>query len=132
MDQDAKPVLVESFHGEGRGPELLNVSWSKTGRILKAIDFQNPDESTPKHLLFSGVQVLMFTPEEVINFQTLNPGWRKSSPAAILCLGKSAWLKSFAPEHLEKCLHFQVLFYDELLDIICESIEAKEGHYTAQ
>jgi hypothetical protein len=71
----------------------------------------------------------MFTPEEVINYKALNPAWPTLRPAGILCLGKSAWLNSFSPQHLDDCSHYQVVFYDELLDVICENIEVRKGEY---
>jgi len=73
----------------------------------------------------------MFTPEEVINYKTLHSAWAMYRGAGIICLGKSAWLNSFSPQHLEKCLHYQLMFYDDLLDVICEKIEAREGSYLA-
>ena len=68
----------------------------------------------------------MFTPEEVIgSTMHLHP----DGPAA-LDLGRSDWLRSFNPQHLDACRHFQLLFYDELLDIICERLEFADGVFT--
>jgi hypothetical protein len=129
MQKAVKPFLPEKFYCEGRGPESLSVSWANSGRVLRAVDFQNPDASEVQHLYFTGVQVFMFTPEEVINYETLDPAWSTFRPAGILCLGKSAWLKFFAQQHLQKCAHYQIMFYDELLDIICENLEVRGGSY---
>lgn len=129
MKSNGQAILTEKFYCEGRGPESLQYHWAYSGRILRAIDFINPDETKRRHLLFSGVQVFMVTGEEVINYTSVNPLWRTTRRAGILCLGKSAWLESFSPRHLEKCVHYQIMFYDELLDIICESIEVREGGY---
>ena len=63
----------------------------------------------------------MFTPEEVIG----DPG-----DGGAVDLGRSEWLSTFAPQHLASCRHFQLLFYDELLDIICESLEFADGVFT--
>ncbi len=71
----------------------------------------------------------MFTPEEVINYQTLSPIWQQNRKAGIVCLGKSSWLKSFNPYHLDSCAHYQLMFYDELVDVICEGLKIKEGGY---
>lgn len=122
------PILRGYFYHDGRGPELQKVHYVGKGAVLKAIDYFNPDyDGTPenlKHLLFLRPQVFMFTPEEVYNFgEGIN--WGEYNNAAIACLGKSKWLESFSPRYLEKCLHFQVMFYDEFLDVICEGIEAK-------
>jgi hypothetical protein len=126
-----EPVLTESFYGVGRGPELVKVHWAYFGNTLRAIDFLSPDNDQPKHLFFTGVQVFMFTPEEVINYSTLHFAWDTYRGAKIICLGKSPWLNSFSPQHLEKCLHYELMFYDDLLDVICEKIELREGQYLA-
>ncbi len=128
-----KPILKESFYHDGRGPELQKAHYSLNGKLIKAIDYFNPDdEYSPenlKHLLFVKTQVFMFTPEEVYNYETTNINWGQHNGAAMICLGKSEWLKSFAPQHLTTCSHYQVMFYDEFLDIICETVEAKLGSY---
>jgi hypothetical protein len=127
-----KPILRESFYHDGRGPELKRVHYIGEGVILKAIDYFNPDdEYTPqnlKHLLFLRPQVFMFTPEEVYDYGS-EVKWGEYGNAAIVCLGKSKWLQSFSPLHLENCLHYQVMFYDEFLDVICEGIEAKSNGF---
>ncbi|MFL7869866.1 MAG: hypothetical protein AB8I58_13625, partial [Anaerolineales bacterium] len=120
----------DEFYCEGRGPELHKVHWAFSGHTLRAIDFMNPDESESRHLFFTGVQVVMITPEEVINYETVDQRWIDFRPAGILDLGKSLWLESFSPQHLEKCFHYQIMFYDELFDVICEGIEVREGSYS--
>lgn len=126
-----QPILRESFYHEERGPELQKVHYFGSN-VLKAVDYFNPDdEFTPKnlkHLYFLKAQVFMFTPHEVYNYGT-EINWGDYNFAAILCLGKSKWLESFAPIHLEKCLHYQIMFYDGFLDIICECIEAKHNGF---
>jgi hypothetical protein len=132
MVQDkGEPVIIDNFYTDGRGPELIKVHWALSGATLKAIDFINPDKTELMHLFFTKVQVLMFTPEEVINYVMLNPAWKIYRSVGIICLGKSSWLNSFSPRHLEKCLHYQIMFYDELLDVICEKIEVRDGGYLA-
>lgn len=119
-------ILRESFFHAGRGPELIQVHYVGNGKVLKAIDYFNPDDEytdeNRKHLLFTKPQVFMFTPEEVYNYPS--NFWGGADKAAIVCFGKSAWLRSFSPQHLEKCQHYQVMFYDEFLDVICERIDA--------
>ena len=69
----------------------------------------------------------MFTPEEVINYSGWAAGFAQHPGAGALDLGRSPWLRSFSPLHLAKCHHFQLLFYDELYDIICEGLEFGDG-----
>ena len=50
-------------------------------------------------------------------------------PAALFDLGRSDWLRSFAPQHLARCRHYRLVFYDELFDVICEDVECRDGGY---
>lgn len=129
----ATPINVREFHHDGRGPELLRVHWSASGRVLAAIDYRNPDDSagSHRHVEFVAPQVIQITPEEVINYLTASDGYSKYRPAAMLDLGRSAWLDSFNPQHLQRCRHFQLMFYDELIDIVCENVKCIEGRYEA-
>jgi hypothetical protein len=124
-------VLGDRFYHDGRGPTLVRVHYSHTGSTIAAADYQNPDDSKVRHLVFRAPQVFMFTPEEVENYESNGMNWGSTSKAAIVSLGRSPWLRSFAQTHLARCSHYRVMFYDEYLDIICEGIEAKDGQYAA-
>jgi hypothetical protein len=126
-----EPVLGERFYHDGRGPTLVRVHYSDTGSTITAADYQNPDESEMRHLVFQASQVFMFTPEEVENYETNEINWADTTKAAIVNMGRSPWLRSFAQTHLSQCQHYRVMFYDEYLDVICEGIEAKGGAYSA-
>ena len=129
------PVYEDLCQRDARGPDLQRVHWGESGMGLLAIDYFNPDDpyeqASLKHVKFSGVQVVMITPEEVINLGTLARADGGRSRAAILDLGRSIWLGSFADRHLARCRHFQLLFYDELFDVICEELECRHGGYLA-
>lgn len=126
-------ILKEFFYHEGRGPELQQVHFDLKGRMLKAIDYFNPDDvfttENLKHLVFIRPQVFMFTPEEVYNYASTSVDWGAPYRASIVVIHESVWLHSFDPQHLGKCHHYRVMFYDEFLDVICEGIEAKSGGY---
>ena len=72
----------------------------------------------------------MITPEEVIEYRELGPRLARARPAAMFDLGKSEWLLSFSQRHLSSCHHFQLMFYDELFDIICERVSCHRGGFT--
>lgn len=131
-----EPILKEFFYHEGRGPELQQVHFGLQGRVLKAIDYFNPDDvfapESLKHLVFIRPQVFMFTPEEVYNYSSRSVSWGGPYSASIVVIHESVWLHSFNPQHLGKCHHYRVMFYDEFLDIICEGIEANSGGYLKQ
>jgi hypothetical protein len=123
------PIHANLFYHDGRGPTLQMVHYDGTGAHLHAIEFLNPDaaEKDLKHLLFIKPQVFMFTPEEVENYETAVIDWSRTGKAAMVSLGRSSWLSSFAPRHLRECSHFRAMFYDEFLDVICHDIEVRNG-----
>jgi hypothetical protein len=127
-----KPIHVEFFYSDGRGPELARFCWGYRNNLLEAAEFMPPDAASNDDLQFVRFlrpQVMMITPEEVINYASMSSYLIKYRPAAMFDLGKSDWLKSFSPRHLEKCSHFQLLFYDELLDVIAEGVEFGKGKF---
>jgi hypothetical protein len=128
-----EPFLQGSFYVTGRGPELKEVHFGHRGQVLTAIDyFDDDDEAIPeKHLVFIRPQVYMFTPEEVYNCGSTPIPWGRIK-ASMVIIHESPWLRSFAPQHLGKCHHYQMMFYDQYLDVICEGIEVKPGRYQKQ
>lgn len=130
-----EPILKESFYHDGRGPELQTVHFAYRGKTLVAIDYFNPDdEHSPdnlKHLVFIRSQVFMFTPEEIHNSTSMPVRWKEVGNASALVLHESSWLSSFNRSHLQHCKHYQLMFYDEFLDVICEDVEARLGGYSS-
>jgi hypothetical protein len=126
-----RPIHKEDFYHDGRGPELIRAIWSRRGTSLEALEYYNPedpyDEGHLRHVKIVNPQVVMVTPEEVINYATFQPGPHEGA-AAFDC-GKSEWLQSFSPRHLAICRHYRLMFYDELYDIIAEGLEFRSGSY---
>lgn len=121
------PIHVEAFWHDGRGPELVKLHWdATTGTGLLAADYYNPDDAhdvpSLRRLRFVRAQVVMHTPEEVINYAVLGPLFATQGPAAMFDLGRSPWLESFNPQHLASCHHYRLMFYDELVDVIAEGV----------
>ena len=113
-------IAADKFAFDGRGPDLQRAIWDARGTRLLAIDYREAD-GTLRHVRFVEPQVVMFTPEEVVG---------DGEQGGALDLGRSAWFQSLGQQHLERCSHFQLLFYDELLDVICESLEFADGVFT--
>jgi hypothetical protein len=133
-DRMSIPIHASKFYHDGRGPELQRVHWAHSGSVLAAIDYLNPHASGSQdlhHVRFSGVQVFMVTPEEVINYSVFGLGDSLIAhrPAAMFDLGQSAWLQSFAAQHLGRCRHLQLVFYDELFDVVCEDATCHAGGF---
>ena len=128
-----QPIGVDRFYSNGRGPELQRIVWGERGLGLRAIEYFNNDDvyddAHLKHVRIIRPQVIMTTPEEVIDFCGRATAFGIYRPAAAIDYGHSDWFQSFNRYHLSKCRHFQLLFCDELFDVICESLEFREGGF---
>ena len=125
-------VIVRLLHidlckQDGRGPELQQVHYDERGVRPVAIDYADQDSGEVRHILLREAQVFKFTPEEVSSDMMMH--WSEAKGAAIVCLGRSSWLRSFNPLHLDQCEHFRIMFYDEFLDVICQRIDVQSGPY---
>jgi hypothetical protein len=125
------PIHTTAFYHDGRGPTLQKVHWDAGGTILRAIDYVNPNDEgvALKHVAFLKPQVAMVTPEEVIDYGRVGSDLSRHKPAAMFDLGRSDWLRSFAPRHLERCRHFQLFFYDELFEVLAEGVNCRVGAF---
>lgn len=99
-------VLRDDVFHDGRGPELKAAHYSPPGSKLLAIDYVNPplgDASygDVRHVEVLNAQVFMFTSEEVENYHNSRTSWAATNNGAAISLGRSSWLKSFAPRHVE-------------------------------
>ncbi len=132
----AQAVQPDLFSSDGRGPQLGRLHWRTAGSpSLAAIDYSNAavghGTQGDYHVRVVGCQAIMITPEEVIGDRQLPDNLSDLRPAALFDLGRSEWLMSFNQTHLSRCRHYQLLFYDELVDIICDAIEIHEGSFAA-
>ena len=131
-----QPIHTDEFFHDGRGPEIHYIHWAQNGALLQAIDYFNPhavhESSALKHVLIVKPQIVMITPEEAINYSRDGQGMISYKPAAMFDLGRTDWFQSFAQRHLGHCRHFQMFFYDELLDIIAEDIRCHAGGFKSR
>ena len=129
----AQPLYPEQFYHMGRGPILERLHWGARGLHLEAADYTLPDAPRGaaglRHLRFVRAQVVAITPEEVIDYARLAGHDSGPRGAALLDLGRSAWLATFNPHHLGRCRHFQLLCYDQLLDVIAEDVTVHAGGF---
>lgn len=112
------PVYERDFYHDGRGPTLEKVIWEHNGIILKGFQFRNPDNDILKHLLIEKIEAFSFAGEEVHGNILANI----HSKAAIFKIENSNWMKNFNQRHISDCDHFQIMFYDEIYDVICQNI----------
>jgi len=126
-----RTIHAKSFYHDGRGPSLLKVHLAPGSSHLLAVDFALPDASKESgethHLRFIRAQAYAFTPEEVENYELTAVDWGSTDKGAMVSLGRSPWLMSFSQQHLTKCEHFKLMFYDEFLDVICEQVLVEPG-----
>ena len=120
-------LLESKFHHDGRGPELRRVVWAYDGKILQGFEYHNPEdvyaEGSIKHLELDGVESYSMAVVEV-RCQTMATG---ESKAAIYKIEGSPWMKQYDPECIKGCSHNQVIFYDEVYDVICKAVKAGYG-----
>ena len=128
---NTKPILNSDFYHDGRGPELQKTRWSKNGAVLRGFEYFNPDDiyedKNLKHLKLVGVEAYSMSSEEV-HGNILATG---KNNAAIFEVSSSKWFASFNPRHLSECKHYQIMFYDEIYDVICKRIEVGKGKLNA-
>ncbi len=117
------PILENEFYHDGRGPELHRVVWTHNGKMLKGFEYFNPDEKNIRHLILDDVEAFSMAGEEV-HGNILATG---KSKAAIFKIENSEWGKQFNPRHLNDCNHYQIMFYDEIYDVICKEIKIGNG-----
>lgn len=125
------PILENDFYHDGRGPELQKVRWKSNGVVLVGFEYFNPDDKyTPdnlKHLTLDSVEAHSMSSDEV-HGNILATG---DSKAAIFEVKDSEWLASFNQAHLSECKHYQIMFYDEIYDVICKQIIVGTGQLNA-
>jgi hypothetical protein len=129
-----QPILRDWIWAEGRGPILRCVHYAGVPKLkVVALDYLNPDSRSDadlRHLVVHQAQVSMFTPEEVHNYAREGIDWGPSvNRAAVVNLNRSDWLLAFEQRHLARCNHYRLMFYDQILDLICEGITAATGPY---
>jgi tetratricopeptide (TPR) repeat protein len=64
----------------------------------------------------------------------LNPPSHEQPPSTkdktgVWLIEDSKWLKSLDPQHLGKCYHFILEFYDEIVEVICEELVFGTGKF---
>lgn len=122
-----RSILDSHFYHDGRGPELQRVIWRNNGVTLVGFEFYNPgdiyDEKNIKNIQLVKVEAYALASEKVHG----NIMATRDSQAAILEVLDSDWIKTFQSRHLNKCKHFQIMFYDEIYDVICEDIVPGSG-----
>ncbi len=121
------PILENDFYHDGRGPELQKVRWKLNGAVLVGFEYFNPDDEympeNLKHLALEKVEAYCMASDEVHG----NILATSDCKAAIFEVKNSEWLASFNQSHLSECKHYQIMFYDEIYDIICKNIKVGTG-----
>lgn len=117
-----KNITNTNFLYNGRGPVLTRWIHDKSGFIIGA-------EHEFGWIVFKRLQVIQIVPHEVHSFWYLTEG--DTFDNGILEVEDSSWIKNFSPTHLTKCKHFILEFYDEIVEVICESLISGVGDFDA-
>ena len=121
------PRFENDFYHDGRGPELQKVRWGRNGIILRGFEYYNPDdehtEGNLRYLRIDKLEVYSMAGEEVHGNILANG----KTTASIFEVPKSKWLSSFNQSHLKHCEHYQIMFYDEIYDVICGELLFGQG-----
>jgi hypothetical protein len=121
------PLFENDFYHDGRGPELQRVILDDRGVFIRGFEYFNPTdkyiEENIKHIIIDQIEAFSVAGEEVHG----NILYVKETKAAIFKIEESVWLKQFNPYHLADCNHYQIMFYDEIYDIICRNISLGKG-----
>jgi hypothetical protein len=126
-DNKFEAVLEADFYHDCRGPELQNVVWGLKGSSLLGFEYFNPDDEYTKinlkHLSLTGVEAYSMSSDELHGDIKAISG----SKAAIFEVKNSSWVASLNQAHVSGCKHFQIMFYDEIFDVICTEIKFGAG-----
>lgn len=118
----------EPFGTGSRGPTLTR--WLTNSELL----FPNSDScygpatgsikgaiAEDSWVIFHGLQVIQIVPEEVHSYWHL----KHAEPGVNTCAWRvidSEWKASFAQHHLANHEHFLLVFYDDLVEVICREL----------
>ncbi|MDI4668717.1 hypothetical protein MKZ42_11285 [Pseudoalteromonas shioyasakiensis] len=124
----AKPILDKHFYHDGRGPELQKVIWQKNGKDLLGFEYFNPDDeyslANLKHIRLDNVIAYSKATVDVHGCILANT----KCVAAIFEVPNSNWLPSLNQNEIAGCKHFQIMFYDEIYDVVCKSVITGKGN----
>jgi len=124
-----EPILDDEFYHDGRGPELQRVVWKFRGQIMAGFEYFNPDDVYDddhlRHLILEKVEAYSMASEEVHRHICASG----KSRAARFRVPESSWKATFQQRHLGDCEHYQIMFYDEIFDVICRSVSAGKGKF---
>jgi hypothetical protein len=134
------PYISEFFGFDGRGPEIHRFIHDRD--LLKEGSF--PDRRKPpgnivgieyfwfEHpemawVIFKKQQVIQIVPEEVCSYWFTKFVSERQKGVGIYVVEDSEWLRSFSQRHLSRCRHFIIMFYDDIIEVICEGLEFGRG-----
>lgn len=133
---NVQPISTPHFGYDGRGPSLMRWIHDRE-RVLPGTDKGRKKlpghitgaEHTEGWVVFQGLQVLQTVPEEVHSdwfFELLPSGTKHTGVYEVI---GSAWKASFNQQHLADQRHFILVFYDDLVEVLCSSLVFGSGTF---
>ena len=130
------PVTTTYFGYDGRGPTLrrwihdrdlvLPGSDGGRGQLPGRIKGAEYDSSW---VVFRGMQVTQIVPEEVHSYWFFGLLPENSKRTGAYEVIDSAWKASFHPRHLASQRHFVLVFYDDLVEVLCRELVFGSGAF---
>lgn len=109
----------------GSGPQLEKVRWDDSGKNLIGFEYTIPDDYIRRFITLEKVMVFCNSSKEVHG----NILFSNSTKAGIIKIVNSEWKKSFNQSRLADSNHFQIIFNDDIYDLICMNLSIKESNY---
>ena len=100
----------------------------KNGKDLLGFEYFNPDDeyslANLKHIRLDNVIAYSKATVDVHGCILANT----KCVAAIFEVPNSNWLPSLNQNEIAGCKHFQIMFYDEIYDVVCKSVITGKGN----
>lgn len=131
-----QPITTPHFGYDGRGPSLTR--WIQDREcVLPGTDKGRAPlpggitgaEHTEGWVFFQGLQVVQTVPEEVHSywfFELLPDGTKHTGAYEVT---DSTWKASFSQRHLADQRHFILVFYDDLVEVLCRELVFGAGEF---
>jgi len=131
-----QPISTPQFGYDGRGPSLAR--WIHDREcVLTGTD--KGRATLPGHIIgaehsegwvvFQGLQVLQTVPEEVHSYWFFELLPSDAKHTGVYEVSDSAWKASFDQRHLADQRHFILVFYDDLVEVLCGSLVFGSGTF---
>jgi hypothetical protein len=132
------PFPTEHFGYDGRGPSLDRFLHDReriapgtfTDRARPPGNITGAEyDAGFAWVIFDGLQVIQVVPEEVHSYWFFGEAFLRVPLSGVFEVLESEWMESFKPRHLSGHRHFILVFYDQLVEVICQRLVFGRGRF---